>query len=84
MGKNISEYEIERSTSITCAKRLEEFLGEDNKSSEQGLSLRFIVSRFPQNASVSDRVIPTVIFYAEEIVKKKFLIRFFCFFYRRI
>lgn len=40
---------------------------------EKGLNVKFIIAKKPNNASVTDRAIPTVIFETEELVMKRFL-----------
>jgi DNA polymerase epsilon subunit 1 len=40
---------------------------------EKGLNVKFIISKMPLNASVTDRAIPTVIFDTDEAVMKKYL-----------
>lgn len=72
MSRDICEYETENSTSITCAKRISEFLGEKCVEGA-GLSLKFIVSREPKGKIVSQRVIPTAIFKTEKNIKRRFL-----------
>lgn len=44
MSKQLDEYEGQKSSSITTAKRLAEFLGEQIIK-EKGLSCRFIISK---------------------------------------
>eukprot|EP00954_Amorphochlora_amoebiformis_P006667 521966-Amorphochlora_amoeboformis.AAC.1 len=61
-----------KSTSITCAKRIAEFLGEQMVQ-DKGLNCKFVISKYPQEASVSERAIPTQIFAAEEAIKTHFL-----------
>jgi DNA polymerase epsilon subunit 1 len=72
MSKAMSEYGSARSTSITTAKRLGQFLGND-MIKDKGLSCRFIIAKKPEGASVSDRAIPVAIFSAEEAVKKHYI-----------
>lgn len=72
MSAALSEYGAARSTSITTAKRLGQFLGQDMVK-DKGLCCSFIIANKPDGASVSDRAIPTAIFSAEEAVKKHFI-----------
>jgi len=72
MSKPLEEYGNGRSTSITCAKRLAEFLG-DEVLEGGGLKTSFIVSAKPVGASVSDRAIPVKIFSAEPPIMKQFV-----------
>jgi hypothetical protein len=44
MSKKLDEYEGQKSSSITTAKRLAEFLGEQMVK-EKGLSCRFVISK---------------------------------------
>merc|ERR1712218_94723 len=72
MSKSLAEYEGQKSTSITTAKRLSEFLG-DQMVKDAGLSCRFIISRKPDGAPVTERAIPLAIFEAEPSVRRHYL-----------
>eukprot|EP00049_Salpingoeca_infusionum_P023474 m.12318 g.12318 ORF g.12318 m.12318 type:complete len:2363 (-) comp5819_c0_seq1:202-7290(-) len=72
MSKTLKEYEGQKSTSISTAKRLAEFLGQDMVK-DKGLACQFVVSRKPEGAPVTERAIPVAIFQAEEAVKTHFL-----------
>ncbi len=72
LSRNLSDYEGQKGTSITCAKRLSEFLGPEIVK-DKGLNVKFIVSKLPVEAKVADRAIPTAIFETEEAVMKKFI-----------
>ncbi|CRG85659.1 DNA polymerase epsilon subunit 1 [Talaromyces islandicus] len=72
MSKTVEEYGSQKSTSITTAKRLAEFLGEQ-MIKDKGLNCRYIISARPRNAPVTERAIPVTIFSAEESVKRFFL-----------
>lgn len=74
MSKTLKEYEGQKSTSITTAKRLGEFLGEEMVK-DKGLQCKYIISSLPPNAPVTERAIPVAIFSAELAVKKSFLRR---------
>lgn len=74
MSKTLKEYEGQKSTSITTAKRLGEFLGEEMVK-DKGLQCKYIISSLPPNAPVTERAIPVAIFSAEISVKRSFLRR---------
>jgi DNA polymerase epsilon subunit 1 len=72
MSKALQEYGTQKSTSISTAKRLAEFLG-DQMVKEKGLACKFIIVNRPKNQPVSERAIPIAIFSAEHGVKQHFL-----------
>ncbi|GMK56709.1 hypothetical protein CspeluHIS016_0305490 [Cutaneotrichosporon spelunceum] len=72
MSKTLAEYAGQKSTSISTARRLAEFLGEQMVK-DKGLSCRFIISALPNGAPVTERAIPVAIFDADPAVKKHFL-----------
>ncbi|VDO10079.1 unnamed protein product [Rodentolepis nana] len=72
MSRRLEDYGAQKSTSISTAKRLAEFLG-DAIVKEAGLSCRFIIARQPEQAPVTERAIPLAIFQAEPSVKRHFL-----------
>merc|ERR1719317_1370720 len=72
MSKSLAEYEGQKSTSISTAKRLAEFLG-DQMVKDAGLSCRFVISKKPEGAPVTERAIPLAIFEAEPSVKRHYL-----------
>ena len=72
MSKTLEEYGTQKSTSITTAKRLAEFLGEQ-MIKDKGLNCKYIIASRPKNAAVTDRAIPVAIFSADETVKRYFL-----------
>lgn len=74
MSKTLKEYEGQKSTSITTAKRLGEFLGEDMVK-DKGLQCKYIISNKPPNAPVTERAIPVAIFSADLPIKRSFLRR---------
>jgi len=74
MSKSLEEYGSQKSTSISTAKRLAEFLG-DQMVKDKGLACKFIISAKPAGYAVSERAIPVAIFQAEPSVKKYFLRR---------
>lgn len=72
MSKTLSEYAGQKSTSISTAKRLSEFLGEQMVK-DKGLSCRFIISAKPQGAPVTERAVPVAIFSADPSIRQHFL-----------
>jgi DNA polymerase epsilon subunit 1 len=72
LSRNLSDYNEQKGTSITCAKRLAEFLGPEIVK-DKGLNVKFIVSKKPIEAKVAERAVPTAIFETDEPIKKKFL-----------
>lgn len=72
MSKTLAEYGGQKSTSISTAKRLAEFLG-DQMVENSGLACRFIISAQPFGASIAERAIPVAIFAANEEVQRKYL-----------
>ncbi|KAK6582509.1 hypothetical protein PZA11_004917 [Diplocarpon coronariae] len=72
MSKTLEEYGSQKSTSITTAKRLADFLGEQMVK-DKGLNCKYIICSRPKNAPVTERAIPVAIFSAEASVKRHFL-----------
>ena len=72
MSKTLAEYGSQKSTSISTARRLAEFLGEQMVK-DKGLSCRFIISTKPNGAPVTERAIPVAIFTAEPAIRRHFL-----------
>ena len=72
MTKALEEYGAQKSTSITTAKRLAEFLGLQMVK-DKGLNCKYIISSRPKNAPVTERAIPVAIFSADNQVKRHFL-----------
>ena len=72
MSKTLEEYGSQKSTSITTARRLADFLGEQMVK-DKGLNCKFIICSRPRNAPVTERAIPVVIFSAEEETKRLYL-----------
>ena len=72
MSKALEEYGSQKSTSITTAKRLAEFLG-GQMVKDKGLNCKYIIAAKPKNAPVTERAIPVAIFSAEDQVKRYFL-----------
>ncbi|KAH8888486.1 DUF1744-domain-containing protein [Thozetella sp. PMI_491] len=72
MSKTLQEYGTQKSTSITTAKRLADFLGEQMVK-DKGLNCKFIICARPKNAPVTERAVPVAIFSAEEETKRLYL-----------
>lgn len=72
MSKTLEEYGAQKSTSITTAKRLADFLGEQMVK-DKGLNCKFIICSRPRNAPVTERAIPVAIFSADEPIKRAYL-----------
>ncbi|KXS96959.1 hypothetical protein AC579_1485 [Pseudocercospora musae] len=72
MSKTLEEYGQQKSTAITTAKRLAEFLGEQ-MIKDKGLNCKYIISAKPKTAPVTERAIPVAIFSADESVKRYYL-----------
>ncbi|XP_043385548.1 DNA polymerase epsilon catalytic subunit A isoform X3 [Chelonia mydas] len=72
MSRKLEDYGEQKSTSISTAKRLAEFLG-DQMVKDAGLSCRFIISKKPEGSPVTERAIPLAIFQAELTVRKHYL-----------
>jgi DNA polymerase epsilon subunit 1 len=72
MAKTLEEYGTQKSTAITTAKRLAEFLGEQ-MIKDKGLNCKYIISSKPKNSPVTERAVPVAIFSAEENVKRFYL-----------
>ncbi len=73
LSRNLQEYNDQKGTSITCAKRLAEFLGPEIVK-DKGLNVKFIVSKKPVECKVADRAIPTAIFeYYDKGVMQKYI-----------
>jgi DNA polymerase epsilon subunit 1 len=72
MSKTLAEYGGQKSTSISTAKRLAEFLGHQMVK-DKGLACKFIISAKPLGAPVTERAVPVAIFSAQESVKKAYL-----------
>lgn len=72
MTKTLDEYGNQKSTAITTARRLAEFLGEQMVK-DKGLNCKYIISSRPKNAPTTERAIPVAIFSASEDTKRLFL-----------
>ena len=74
MSKALSQDESQKSTSISTAKRLAEFVG-DQMVKDAGITCRFIISKKPDGAPVTERAIPMAIFESEPSVRQQYLRR---------
>ena len=72
MSKTLAEYGGQKSTSISTARRLAEFLG-DQMVKDKGLACKFIISAKPIGAPVTERAVPVAIFSAEASVMRTYL-----------
>ncbi|MFH4974025.1 hypothetical protein AB6A40_000734 [Gnathostoma spinigerum] len=72
MTRKLEDYGEQKSTSISTAKRLAEFLGNDMVR-DAGLACRFIISRKPIGAPVTERAIPLAVFNVERGIAVKYL-----------
>jgi DNA polymerase epsilon subunit 1 len=72
MSKTLEEYGTQKSTSITTARRLADFLGEQMVK-DKGLNCKYIICSRPKSAPVTERAIPVAIFSAETTIKRHFL-----------
>ncbi|CAH1759887.1 4566_t:CDS:10 [Entrophospora sp. SA101] len=72
MSQSLQDYGTQKSTSITTAKRMAEFLGNE-VIKDKNLTCHFIISSKPKNAPINERAIPVSIFSAEEEVKRYYL-----------
>ncbi|XP_037072699.1 DNA polymerase epsilon catalytic subunit A-like [Pollicipes pollicipes] len=74
MSRSLADYGAQKSTSISTARRLAEFLG-DQIVKDAGLSCQYIISKKPEGAPVTERAVPLAIFQAEPSVKRHYLRR---------
>ena len=74
MSRKLEEYGGRKYTSISTAKRLAEFLG-DQMVKDKCLSCKFIIAKKPEGAPVTERAIPLAIFHTEDGVKRHYLRR---------
>lgn len=72
MSKTLEEYGNQKSTSITTAKRLAEFLGEQMVK-DKGLNCKYIICAKPRSAPVTERAVPVAIFSSEPETKRRYL-----------
>ncbi|XP_033227375.1 DNA polymerase epsilon catalytic subunit A isoform X2 [Belonocnema kinseyi] len=72
MSRTLEDYGSQKSTSISTAKRLAEFLG-DQMVKDAGLACKYIISRKPEGSPVTERAIPLAIFQSEPSVTRHYL-----------
>ena len=60
MSRKLEDYGSQKSTSISTAKRLAEFLG-DQMVKDAGLACKYIISRKPEGSPVTERFVCKVI-----------------------
>lgn len=72
MSRTLDDYGDQKSTAISTAKRLAEFLGADMVK-DKGLACKLVIAATPREAPVTERAIPTAIFQAEPAVKRHYL-----------
>lgn len=72
MSRSLEDYGTQKSTSISTARRLAEFLG-DEMVKDKGLNCKYVISKKPEGAPVTERAIPIAIFQAEPSVTKHYL-----------
>lgn len=56
MSRKLEDYGTQKSTSISTAKRLAEFLG-DQMVKDAGLACKYIISRKPEGSPVTERCV---------------------------
>lgn len=74
MSKKLEDYGMQKSTSISTAKRLAEFLG-DQMIKDAGLACSYIISKKPEGLPVTERAIPLAIFKCELNIRSVYLRR---------
>ncbi|RKF72361.1 DNA polymerase epsilon catalytic subunit A [Golovinomyces cichoracearum] len=74
MSKPLDQYGTQKSTSITTAKRLADFLGEQMVK-DKGLNCKYVICSRPRNAPVTERAIPIAIFSADPVARNTYLSR---------
>lgn len=72
MSRKLEDYGNQKSTSISTARRLAEFLG-DQMVKDAGLACRYVISKKPEGAPVTERAIPLAIFQAQINVRRHYL-----------
>lgn len=72
MAKPLGEYGGLKSTSITCARRMAEILG-DELIKDKGLNVKFIICKKPLDEPISERAIPVIIFQTEPTIMKTYI-----------
>jgi DNA polymerase epsilon subunit 1 len=72
LSRPLADYGSQKSTAITCAKRIKQFLG-DEIVKDKGLHVNFLISKKPFGSPKTERAVPTAIFSMDEKITKKFL-----------
>ncbi|OQR98917.1 DNA polymerase epsilon catalytic subunit [Achlya hypogyna] len=72
MTGKLEDYAGQKSTAITTARRLGEFLGAE-MIKDKGLACKLIIVTRPYGEKVTERAVPTAIFAAEPAIKRHFL-----------
>eukprot|EP00737_Agarophyton_chilense_P000701 gb/GEZJ01000776.1/.p1 GENE.gb/GEZJ01000776.1/~~gb/GEZJ01000776.1/.p1 ORF type:complete len:1790 (-),score=227.93 gb/GEZJ01000776.1/:5472-10268(-) len=75
MSKPLQEYlqAGQKSCAITCAGRMQEFLGSDIVK-DKGLAAMYVIARKPEDTQVTSRAIPVKIFeFQKEVVRRRLL-----------
>ena len=72
MSKLLSEYGSQKSTAVTTAHRLAEFLGPEMVK-DKGLACKLLIAAYPQGAPTSQRAIPCAIFSADASTRSHYL-----------
>eukprot|EP01132_Coremiostelium_polycephalum_P007732 gene7732-9508_t len=72
MSRKLEEYGNQKSSAISTAKKIGEFLGQD-MIKDKGVTCRYIISCRPTGAAVTERTIPVDIFNADPVIRDRFL-----------
>ncbi|GAB4815178.1 hypothetical protein N2152v2_002224 [Parachlorella kessleri] len=72
LSKSLDDYEGRKSTAITCAKRMAQFLG-DERIRDKGLVCNYVIARRPESQPTAARAIPVAIFSTEPSVARSYL-----------
>jgi DNA polymerase epsilon subunit 1 len=74
MSKPLADYlrSGQKSSAITCAKRIQEFLGAQMVR-DKGLACRYVIARYPLGTQITERAIPVQIFSAESDLRQMYL-----------
>ena len=72
LSKDVKEYGESKGVAITSAKRLSEYLGPEVVKGKN-LCCYYIIAAYPPKKTVTERAIPTQIFYADDDLQKKYL-----------
>ena len=67
MSKKLEDYGNQKSTSISTARRLAEFLGDDMVK-DSGLACQFFISKYPAGGPTTERAIPLGHFFFRSTV----------------